>query len=156
VTLIESFPEYWKPFLEGSWYMYVGNPENEEDRADMLARSAISRIDDISVPLLVGQGENDPRVTKKESDQLVEAMAANEQQVTYVNFPDQGHGFARPENRLAFYAVMEGFLAQCLGGRAEDVDDAFEGSTIEILHGAGYISNLPLDYETSGGDGASP
>lgn len=146
-TLIESFPEYWKPFLQGTWYTYVGNPENEEERADMLKRSAISRIDNISVPLLVGQGENDPRVTKLESDQLVEAMSAKELPVTYVNFPDEGHGFQRPENRLAFYAVMEGFLAQCLGGRAEDVNDAFDGSTIEILYGKGYVSNLPLDVE---------
>ncbi len=146
-TLIESFPEYWRPFLQGTWYTYVGDPENEEDRADMLERSAISRIDDISVPLLVGQGENDPRVTKLESDQLVEAMSAKELPVTYVNFPDEGHGFQRPENRLAFYAVMEGFLAQCLGGRAEDVNDAFDGSTIEILYGKGYVSNLPLNEE---------
>jgi dipeptidyl aminopeptidase/acylaminoacyl peptidase len=108
----------------------------------MLARSAISRIDDIKVPLLVGQGENDPRVTKLESDQLVEAMAANELPVTYVNFPDEGHGFQRPENRLAFYSVMEGFLESCLGGQSEPVDDAFDGSTIEILYGKGYIGNL--------------
>jgi dipeptidyl aminopeptidase/acylaminoacyl peptidase len=149
VTLIESFPEYWKPFLAGTWYSYVGDPANEEERADMLARSAISRIDDITVPLLVGQGENDPRVTKQESDQLVEAMATKEQQVTYVNFPDEGHGFARPENRLAFYAVMEGFLAQCLGGRTEKVGEAFEGSTIEVLHGGSYLSYLPLAEQES-------
>ena len=142
VTLIESFPEYWKPFLQGTWYTYVGDPANPEDREDMLARSAISRIDDIKVPLLVGQGENDPRVTKLESDQLVEAMSANEQPVTYVNFPDEGHGFARPENRLAFYSVMEGFLEGCLGGESEPVNDAFEGSSIEILYGKGYIANL--------------
>ncbi len=144
VTLIESFPEYWKPWLAGTWHMYVGDPANEDDRKDMLGRSAISRIDDISVPLLVGQGQNDPRVTKQESDQLVEAMSAKELPVTYVNFPDEGHGFQRPENRLAFYAVMEGFLAQCLGGRAENVNDAFDGSSIEILYGKGYVSNLPL------------
>lgn len=150
VTLIESFPEYWKPWLAGTWYTYVGDPANEEERADMLERSAISRIDDIAVPLLVGQGENDPRVTKLESDQLVEAMSNNELPVTYVNFPDEGHGFQRPENRLAFYAVMEGFLAQCLGGRAENVKDAFDGSTIEILYGRGYVSNLPLSEEGSG------
>ncbi|MGB5337164.1 MAG: prolyl oligopeptidase family serine peptidase, partial [Woeseiaceae bacterium] len=106
-----------------------------------------SRIDDISVPLLVGQGENDPRVTKQESDQLVEAMSEKELPVTYVNFPDEGHGFQRPENRLAFYAVMEGFLAQCLGGRAEDVDNAFDGSSIQLLYGKGYISNLPLESD---------
>ncbi|MEM8816561.1 MAG: S9 family peptidase [Pseudomonadota bacterium] len=141
-TLIESFPEYWKPFLEGTWYTYVGDPAVPEEREDMLARSAISRVDDISVPLLVGQGQNDPRVTKLESDQLVDAMSANELPVTYVNFPDEGHGFARPENRLAFYAVMEGFLEGCLGGASEPVDDAFDGSTIEILYGKGYIANL--------------
>ncbi|MEO1247461.1 MAG: S9 family peptidase [Pseudomonadota bacterium] len=141
-TLIESFPEYWKPFLEGTWYTYVGDPAVPEEREDMLARSAISRVDDISVPLLVGQGQNDPRVTKLESDQLVDAMSANELPVTYVNFPDEGHGFARPENRLAFYAVMEGFLEGCLGGGSEPVDDAFDGSTIEILYGKGYIANL--------------
>jgi len=143
VTLIESFPEYWKPFLQGTWYTYVGDPADAEDREDMLARSAISRVDDIRVPLLVGQGQNDPRVTKLESDQLVEAMAANELPVTYVNFPDEGHGFRRPENRLAFYSVMEGFLETCLGGRSEPVNDAFEGSTIEILYGKGYVKNLP-------------
>jgi dipeptidyl aminopeptidase/acylaminoacyl peptidase len=143
VTLIESFPEYWKPFLQGTWYTYVGDPAKPEAREDMLGRSAISRVDDIKVPLLVGQGQNDPRVTKLESDQLVEAMAANELPVTYVNFPDEGHGFRRPENRLAFYSVMEGFLETCLGGTSEPVDDAFEGSTIEILYGKGYVKNLP-------------
>lgn len=143
VTLIESFPEYWKPILAGTWFTYVGDPADDADRADMLARSAISRIDDIAVPLLVGQGENDPRVTKLESDQLVAAMSENELPVTYVNYPDEGHGFRRPENRLSFYAVMEGFLAQCLGGRAEPVNDAFDGSTIQILYGQGYIANLP-------------
>jgi len=155
VTLIESFPEYWKPFLAGTWYTYVGDPAEEADRTDMLNRSAISRIGDIRVPLLVGQGENDPRVTKLESDQLVDAMAARDLPVTYVNFPDEGHGFQRPENRLAFYAVMEGFLAQCLDGRAEEVGDAFAGSTIEILHGREYVGNLG-SAAAPGGEAGSP
>ena len=143
VTLVESFPEYWKPFLQGTWYTYVGDPANPEDREDMLARSAISRVDDIKVPLLVGQGQNDPRVTKLESDQLVEAMSANELPVTYVNFPDEGHGFARPENRIAFFSVMEGFLEGCLGGTSEPVTDEIEKSTAELLYGKGYVKNLP-------------
>ncbi len=142
VTLVESFPEYWKPFLEGTWFKYVGDPADPEDRADMLARSPISRVDAITAPLLIGQGENDPRVTKLESDQLVEVMAERGLSVTYVNFPDEGHGFARPENRLAFYGVMEGFLAGCLGGEAEPLGAAFEGSSVEILHGAEFIPGL--------------
>jgi len=142
VTLVESFPEYWKPFLEGTWFKYVGDPADAEQREDMLARSPISRVDDIQVPLLIGQGENDPRVTKLESDQLVDVMAAKGLPVTYVNFPDEGHGFARPENRLAFYSVMEGFLAECLGGEAEPIGEAFSGSSIEVLHGAEYVKGV--------------
>ncbi|MEM5515449.1 S9 family peptidase [Henriciella sp. AS95] len=141
-TLIESFPEYWKPVLEGSWYKFVGDPTVPEEREDMLNRSAISRVDAISVPLLIGQGENDPRVTKLESDQLVETMKEKGLPVTYVNFPDEGHGFARPENRLAFYSVMEGFLSECLGGRVEDFGNAFDGSTVEVLEGAAYVDGL--------------
>ncbi|MEM7767070.1 MAG: S9 family peptidase [Pseudomonadota bacterium] len=146
VTLVESFPEYWKPFLEGTWFKYVGDPADPEQRADMLARSAITRVDDIKVPLLIGQGENDPRVTKLESDQLVDVMASKDLPVTYVNFPDEGHGFARPENRLAFYSVMEGFLAECLGGEAEPIGDAFKGSSVQVLHGAEYVPGLETAY----------
>ena len=143
VTLLESFPDYWRPFLEGTFYLDLGDPANEEDREYMMSRSPISRVDAISAPLLVGQGQNDPRVTKIESDQIVESMADRELPVTYVNFPDEGHGFARPENRLAFFSVMEGFLEGCLGGTSEPINDAFEGSSIEILYGKGYIENLP-------------
>ena len=142
ITLLESFPEYWKPFLKGTFFMDLGDPANEDDREFMLSRSPLARVDSIGAPLLVGQGQNDPRVTKIESDQIVEAMSAKELPVTYVNFPDEGHGFARPENRLAFFSVMEGFLEGCLGGKSEPVNDAFDGSSIEILYGEGYIKNI--------------
>ena len=142
VTLLESFPAYWKPFLKGTFFMDLGDPANEDDREFMMDRSPLSRVDSIRAPLLVGQGQNDPRVTKLEADQIVEAMSSNELPVTYVNFPDEGHGFARPENRLAFCSVMEGFLEGCLGGKSEPVNDAFDGSSIEILYGEGYIKNI--------------
>ena len=142
VTLVESFPAYWAPFLESTWYKYVGNPAEEEDRAVMLSKSPMTRVADIKVPLLIGQGENDPRVTKAESDQLVEAMDARELPVTYLNYPDEGHGFQRPENRMSFFATSEAFLSECLGGRMQGIDGDFEGSSVQVLHGAEYVPGL--------------
>jgi dipeptidyl aminopeptidase/acylaminoacyl peptidase len=82
------------------------------------------KADQIKVPLLIGQGANDPRVNKAESDQIVAAMRKNNKAVEYYVFPDEGHGFARPENRMAFNAASEVFLAKYLGGRAEPPSDA--------------------------------
>lgn len=142
VTLIESFPEYWKLSLAGSWYKFVGDPSDPAQRADMLARSPITRIDAIRAPLLIGQGQNDPRVTRRESDQLVAAMQRKGLPVTYINYPDEGHGFARPENRLSFYAASESFLAQCLGGDFQPIGNDLAGSSIEVLHGAEFTPGL--------------
>ena len=142
VTLIESFPEYWKPFLGATWYKFVGDPADPKAREDMLNRSAIRKIDAIKVPLLVGQGQNDPRVTKLESDQLVKVMSDKGLPVTYVNFPDEGHGFARPQNRIAFFAVMEGFLESCLGGRSEPLGETVKKSTMQVLQGADHVPGL--------------
>ena len=142
VTLVESFPAYWGPFLESTWYKYVGNPEDPAQREDMLNRSAISRIDAIKAPLLIGQGENDPRVTKLESDQMVEAMEAAKKTVTYVNFPDEGHGFARPENSKSFSAITEGFLAECLGGKYEPIGNDFDNSSLQVLAGEDNVKGL--------------
>src|SRR5262249_51264114 len=90
----------------------------------------------------IGQGANDPRVKQSESDQIVKAMQEHKIPVTYVLFPDEGHGFARPENRLAFNAVMEAFLARHLGGRHEPIGKAFTGSTIEVPTGANDVPGL--------------
>ncbi|WGL15620.1 S9 family peptidase [Microbulbifer bruguierae] len=141
-TLIESFPDYWKPWLAGTWYKFVGNPSDPAQREEMIARSAISKVNQIKVPLLIGQGENDPRVIKAESDQIVAAMEAKKLPVTYVNYPDEGHGFTRPENRLSFYAITESFLADCLGGEVEPFGDAFANSSLQVLNGQNLIAGL--------------
>jgi dipeptidyl aminopeptidase/acylaminoacyl peptidase len=119
VTLVRSFPAYWRPFLESTWYRYVGDPEDPEERADMEARSPLNFVDRVRSPLMVIQGANDPRVTKQESDQIVAALEARGVPVEYLVADDEGHGFARPENRLRAYRAMEVFLARHLGGRAE-------------------------------------
>ena len=142
VSLVESFPAYWGPQLETSWYKFVGNPADESDRARMQSKSPLTRVDAIKVPLLIGQGENDPRVTKAESDQIVAAMQERELAVTYLNYPDEGHGFARPENRLSFFATSEAFLADCLGGRYQEIGDDFSNSSVQVLYGAEFVSGL--------------
>lgn len=143
VTLIESFPEYWQPFLEATWYRRVGDPRTESGRAALLARSPITRVDQIRRPLLVAQGANDPRVTRLESDQLVAAMKARGTPVTYVLYPDEGHGLARATNRLSFFAVAEGFLSKCLGGRFEPVGDDFRDASLQLLEGRQHVPGLP-------------
>jgi dipeptidyl aminopeptidase/acylaminoacyl peptidase len=141
VTLIESFPEYWKPFLEGTWYRRVGNPAKPDDREFLLSRSPITRVADIQRPLLIAQGANDPRVTQKESDAIAREMEAKKIPVTYVLYADEGHGFARPENRVSFYAISEAFLSRCLGGRAEPLG-AFTGAKLNVPHGVDVVPGL--------------
>lgn len=143
VTLIESFPAYWQPILEATWYRRVGDPRTEEGRQFLLSRSPITRVDRIRKPLLIAQGANDPRVTQKESDQLVAAMSERRIPVTYAIYADEGHGFARPENRTSFYAITEGFLARCLGGRQEPLGDDLKGANLKVPVGADHIPGLP-------------
>ncbi|HEX9774636.1 MAG TPA: S9 family peptidase [Actinomycetota bacterium] len=119
LTLVSSFPEYWKPILAGTFFKHVGNPENEAEAQDMRARSPLFKIDAIKAPLMVAQGANDVRVTKQESDQVVEALRAKGIDVEYICKDDEGHGFANPENKMEFYGAMERFLARHLGGRTE-------------------------------------
>ena len=92
--------------------------------------------------MLIAQGGNDPRVKQVESDQIVEAMQAKNIPVTYVLYPDEGHGFARPENNLSFYAIAEAFLAEHLVGRCEPIGDDFENSSLQVLTGAEGVPGL--------------
>ncbi len=140
-TLLASIPPYWEP-LKRMLATRVGDPDTEEGVALLRERSPLYAAGDITKPLLIAQGANDPRVKQAESEQIVAAMQSNNLPVTYVVFPDEGHGFARPQNRLAFYAVSEQFLAQCLGGSAEPIGDAFEGSSLVIETGADAVPGL--------------
>jgi dipeptidyl aminopeptidase/acylaminoacyl peptidase len=118
VTLLKSIPPYWAP-MRKRFALRVGDPEKEAEF--LKSRSPLFKADRIKVPLLIAQGANDPRVKKAESEQIVEAMRKANKPVEYMLFPDEGHGFARPENRLTFYAAAEAFLAKHLrGGRVEE------------------------------------
>jgi dipeptidyl aminopeptidase/acylaminoacyl peptidase len=127
-TLFESIPPYWAP-AKKELVLRVGDVENDAELNRRL--SPLFHVDRIDDPLMVLQGANDPRVKIAESDQIVTAMRAKDLPVTYVVFPDEGHGFARPENRLDANARIERFLAEHLGGQAEP-EQAIEGSTAEV------------------------
>ncbi|MEH2278048.1 MAG: S9 family peptidase [Nostoc sp.] len=120
ITLIETIPPYWEP-IKAMLYHRVGNLEKEEEF--LKSRSPLFFADRIQKPLLIGQGANDPRVKQSESDQIVNAMQQAGLPVQYVLYTDEGHGFARPENRLHFFAIAEEFLAKYIGGRFEPLAD---------------------------------
>lgn len=116
-TWITSIPPYWATFRD-LLYRRVGHPETEAEF--LKSRSPLFRVDQIKIPMLIAQGANDPRVPQAESEQIVAALQEKGIDHQYLLFPDEGHGFARPENRLKFYAAAEEFLAKHLGGRFEE------------------------------------
>ena len=140
-TLLSTIPPYWAPLVK-IFHERMGDPSTEEGLALLRAASPLYKADKIVKPLLIAQGANDPRVKQSESDQIVSAMTAAGIPVTYVLYPDEGHGFARPENSIAFYAIAENFLAECLGGRAEPLGDALAPASAQIIEGAGHVQGL--------------
>jgi dipeptidyl aminopeptidase/acylaminoacyl peptidase len=114
--MIKSIPPYWSTLLAIE-HKRVGNPDTEE--VFLKSRSPLFKVDQIKIPILIGQGANDPRVKQAESEQIVQAMKEKGIDHEYMLFPDEGHGFAKPENRIKFYAHAEKFLAKHLGGRFE-------------------------------------
>ncbi|HYE28184.1 MAG TPA: S9 family peptidase [Allosphingosinicella sp.] len=140
-TLLGTIPPYWEA-LKAQFYKRMGDPNTPEGKALHRQVSPLYSADKIRRPLLIGQGANDPRVNVAESQQIVDALKAKNIPVTYVVFPDEGHGFARPQNNIAFNAVAENFLAKCLGGRAEPIGDALKASTAQVPHGAEFAPGL--------------
>ena len=140
-TLLSTIPPYWES-MKQQFYKRMGDPNTEAGKAVLRERSPLYSADKISRPLLIGQGANDPRVNVAESDQIVAAMNAKNIPVTYVVFPDEGHGFARPANNIAFMAVTENFLGKCLGGRAEPIGATLKASSAQVKHGAEFAPGL--------------
>jgi dipeptidyl aminopeptidase/acylaminoacyl peptidase len=140
-TLLKSIPAYWEAG-RAQMYKAMGDPGTEAGRQLLHDRSPLFRADAIRAPLLIGQGANDPRVNQAESDQIVAAMSAKNIPVTYVLFPDEGHGFAKPENNIAFNAIAEQFLSACLGGLSEPVGDALKASSATVAHGVDFTPGL--------------
>jgi dipeptidyl aminopeptidase/acylaminoacyl peptidase len=142
ITLLNTIPPYWQPAIQ-MFKDRVGDHTTPEGKKFLDDRSPLTHVGKIVKPLLIAQGANDPRVKQSEADQIVKAMQDKKIPVTYVLYPDEGHGFARPENRMSFNAVTEAFLAQHLGGRYEPIGNDFTGSTIQIPAGVEGVPGVP-------------
>jgi dipeptidyl aminopeptidase/acylaminoacyl peptidase len=120
----------------------VGDPRTEEGRAHLRSRSPIHFIDRVTKPILIAQGSNDSRVPQAQSDRMAHALDSLGVSVTYLVYPDEGHGFLRAENNRSFYAITDAFLARCLGGRAAPIENQLEGSSVTVPVGASRIPGL--------------
>jgi dienelactone hydrolase len=146
-TLLGSIPPYWESFKQ-VFARAIGDPETEKGQSLLKERSPLTEVDNINKPLLIGQGANDPRVKQAESDQIVDAMKKKGIPVTYVLYPDEGHGFQKPENNLSFFAVAEAFLAECQGGRYQSLGNDFANSSIEIPYGIEFVPSIASEMKT--------
>ncbi|QOJ16005.1 MAG: S9 family peptidase [Planctomycetia bacterium] len=155
VTLLQTIPPYWQPMIE-LFAVRVGDHRTDEGRAFLESRSPLHFVDRIRKPLLIGQGANDPRVKQSESDQIVQVMQSKNIPVTYVLYPDEGHGFARPENNKSFNAVTEIFLAQHLKGRFEPIGEDFRGASIQVPTGAEFVPGVKEALPAGSGAGSKP
>jgi dipeptidyl aminopeptidase/acylaminoacyl peptidase len=133
-TLIHSIPPYWKPMLS-VFNVRLGDVNDPKDAELVRKASPLNSADRIIRPLLIGQGANDPRVKQAESEQIVAAIERNHGNVIYVVYPDEGHGFARPENRTDFNARAEAFLGAHLAGRVEPMEGTKIAGSTAIVRG---------------------
>jgi dipeptidyl aminopeptidase/acylaminoacyl peptidase len=143
MTLLATIPPYWAPMV-AMFHTRMGNPGTPEGKQLLAAVSPLTHASKITRPLLIAQGKNDPRVKESESEQIVAAMKDASLPVTYALFPDEGHGFARPENNIAFMAVAEAFLSANLGGTYLPITpEELKASTMVIVEGRNGIPGLP-------------
>jgi acylaminoacyl-peptidase len=140
-TLLESMPPYWAGFAEFMYRSY-GDPRTAEGRALLAERSPIHKVERIKKPMLIFHGANDVRCKIAESDTIVAAMQAKGIPVTYVVYPDEGHGFHKPPNRLSYIAIAEAFFARHLGGVFESIGTDFDGSSHEVRAGAEILLEI--------------
>lgn len=154
-TLIKSIPPYWAP-IRAMFKQRVGDVDDPKDAEMMRAASPLFAAHRIKIPLLIGQGANDPRVNQSESEQIVAAIEKNNGRATYVLYPDEGHGFQRPENKIDFNARMEEFLAEQLGGRKEPLGaDKVPGSSA-VVRVISPKAKAPAAAAASGSTAQSP
>ncbi len=148
VSFLQTMPSHWAP-SEEMWAARIGDHRTAEGRSFLHQRSPLNFVDQIKSPLMIAHGAHDPRVHEREPNEIVRVMRQNNVPVTYLYYPDEGHGLANPANQLSFFAVAEVFLAEHLGGRYEPIGDDLDHSTIRFPAGVG---NIPGVQTAIGGD----
>jgi dipeptidyl aminopeptidase/acylaminoacyl peptidase len=141
ITFMATVPPYWGPWFS-VWKNRLADPGTEQGRAFLAERSPVNHLERATRPILVAQGMQDVRVVAAESEQMVAALRKRGVPLTYITFADEGHGFVRPQNQLAFNAVAEAFLAKHLGGRYQPVGNDFAGSTLKVETGGKLVPGL--------------
>ena len=116
--LVRSVVPFARRTVENSYLRYIGDPDDPRQEADMLARSPISRVDDITAPVLLVHGANDVRVHRRNSDRIADALRSRGAEVEYLLNESEGHWFINPESNIELYGTLERFLARHLGGRS--------------------------------------
>jgi dipeptidyl aminopeptidase/acylaminoacyl peptidase len=140
-SLISNMPRWWT-YQRPQFALRVGEPDNPSEAADLLAASPISRVDQVTKPLLVAQGLNDPRIYPWQSSNIVDALVKRKMPVTYLTYPDEGHEFEKTRTTLSFHAVAEHFLSACLGGKAQPFGTDLADSKMTVVTGATFIPGL--------------
>jgi dipeptidyl aminopeptidase/acylaminoacyl peptidase len=114
-SLVESFPPYW---AAQSSYIFkkFGDPKNPADATYQHDRSPLYFADRITRPLLVVQGERDPRVKADQSERIVAALRQRHVPVHYLLLAGEGHGFTKNENYLRTYELTDRFLDRYIWG----------------------------------------
>jgi dipeptidyl aminopeptidase/acylaminoacyl peptidase len=110
VTFLENTEDYRRDLRRAEY----GDERDPEMRAHLEEISPLNNVERIAVPMLVVQGENDPRVPVTEAEQIVEALRENGETVWYMNALNEGHGYRRKENRDVYQQAVVLFFRRHL------------------------------------------
>lgn len=130
IRTLKSIPPYWESFRE-SLYLELGDPFSA-DSVRLKRISPLFHTDNVTKPLIVLQGAQDPRVLQVESDEIVAGVRKNGVPVEYVLFEDEGHGFVKKENQIEAYSRILKFLDVYLKKVDEPIDGEIKEK--EIIH----------------------
>jgi dipeptidyl aminopeptidase/acylaminoacyl peptidase len=110
LTFSERIPETWKPYFK----IALGDPAKTDEKKFLVERSPKTHLHQMTCPMLVIQGRNDPRVAAAESEDLVKALRKQGKEIELLVFEDEGHDVLKYKNRVTCYNAIVDFFAKYL------------------------------------------